>query len=199
MDFWVSNLDPSKRNCTWPWPYYQYAITTKAMLYEISRALHCTKETPPLFHDCFWEIHDMIHAFNENMAKVFIPSRSFALMSLWTFDSSTGCAQTGFSILANPTCFKTNYHTTCCGPTRIFSMEMADGNPSYHLLSLRTRRQLLACCCFVFPNLCFFCLFLDSGICVLNSTVDFKEKWCLCLILNQEALVLTMACSQWIL
>ena len=37
-------------------------------------AIKYTKENPPAFVDCFWEVRELIDAWNESMSKNFSPS-----------------------------------------------------------------------------------------------------------------------------
>ena len=53
----------------------------------ILKALAITARQPPAFSDCFWEVREIIEAWNANMTEQFTPSWVSCLdesMSTWT-------------------------------------------------------------------------------------------------------------------
>ena len=94
----------------------------------LTSALWFTESAPPNFRDKFWEVRDMIAAWNDHMAKIFLSAWAVCLdksMSIWhnrwTCPGWVFCPQ-------NPHPFGNEYHTACCELSGIlFSMELVEG------------------------------------------------------------------------
>ena len=69
----------------------------------ITRELRYTNANPPPFPDKFWEVRQLIKAFNDRMMGVFNSGCAFVLMS--QCQSGTTCTPVldGSSVHANPT------------------------------------------------------------------------------------------------
>ena len=94
----------------------------------ILKAFLITSSDPPDFRDCFWEIHDILKAWNENMTEYFTPSWVSCLdksMSTWT--NKYSCPGWMF-MPCKPWPFGNEYHMECCSLSGIlWQMEMVEG------------------------------------------------------------------------
>ena len=80
----------------------------------ILKALSITSCDPPAFRDHFWEIHEILKAWNKNMMEQFTPSWVSCLdesMSTWTIKYS--CPGWMF-VPCKPWPFGNEYHMVCC-------------------------------------------------------------------------------------
>ncbi len=131
--------------------------------------------------DKFWEVREMIEAWNENMTNAFRPSWISCLdesMSPWTNPFS--CP--GYMYVPRkPHPYGNEYHTVCCGRSRIlWGIEMVEGKdaprgrvkefedrggPTVGLL-LRLMKP------FFYTGMA---LVLDSGFCVLKALVELRK------------------------
>ena len=85
-----------------------------------THALRHTNKEPPSYEDKFWEIRDLIEAWNKNMCKNFMPSWVSCLdgsMSHWT----SKCTCSGFVFVPKKTFAQGNeHHTVACGESGMF-------------------------------------------------------------------------------
>ena len=83
----------------------------------ILKALAITARQPPAFRDRFWEVREIIEAWNANMTEQFTPSWVSWLdesMSTWT--NKYSCPGWMF-VPRKPWPFGNEYHTVCCSDT----------------------------------------------------------------------------------
>ncbi len=81
----------------------------------ITLALQFTLSPPPTFWDRFWQIWEMVSAWNEHIQKIFSAGWVICLdksMSIWF--SQWPCPGWVFCP-CKPHPFGNEYHTTCCG------------------------------------------------------------------------------------
>lgn len=151
----------------------------------ILSAIRYTSSPAPGHKDKFWEVRDLLKAFNENMAKVFVPSYISCLdesMSFWT--NKFTCP--GFIFVPRkPWPFGNEYHTIACGLSGIlYQLELVEGKdrprelgkpehenkggPTVGLL-LRLTKILHGTGKIVV---------LDSGFCVLKAIVELRKVGC---------------------
>ena len=94
----------------------------------IVHALGFTNKTPPTYRDRFWEVRDMLAAWNKNMADNFCPSWISCLdesMSKWV----NKFTYPGYMCVPRkPWQFGNEYHTICCSKSGImYAMELVEG------------------------------------------------------------------------
>ncbi len=110
-------------------PYTFLPLMRRKHLEEITWKLQFTFSDCPEFCDIFWEVHEMIDAWNKNIELHFILSWVLCLdesMSIW-FQHST-CLGWVFCP-RKPHPFGNEYQTACCGLTGIlFSLKIMEGN-----------------------------------------------------------------------
>eukprot|EP00986_Skeletonema_menzelii_P014601 scaffold9796_cov108-Skeletonema_menzelii.AAC.1 len=148
----------------------------------ITRELRFTSAAAPSYRDRFWEVREMITAWNENM-KFFIAGWVTCLdesMSIW-FSKFT-CPGWVFCP-RKPHPFGNEYHTHCCGITGIlFAMEMVEGKDRPSQLGLpmfeaehgKTGGLLLRLCESIWGSCRY--VVLDSGFCVLQGIVALRQR-----------------------
>ena len=122
--YW-DNSDPSPFKDD---PFRLHSFMTFARFDAITRALSFTGHTPPLYIDTFWEVRQMIHAWNWDMADVFLAvwvSCHEESMPIWT--SRWTCP--GFMFVPRkPHPVGNEYHTITDGLCGIlFGMEIVKG------------------------------------------------------------------------
>ena len=94
----------------------------------ILKALAITARQPPAFRDCFWEVREVLEAWNSNMMEQFTPSWVSCLdksMSTWT--NKYSCP--GWMFVPQKLWpFGNEYHTVCCSLSGIlWQMELVEG------------------------------------------------------------------------
>ena len=123
-EFWsVKPVDPFDGA-----PFRVSHIMSRNRFEEILRALTFTVHQPPMFKDGFWFVREIIQGWNDNMAKIFIPSWVSCLdesMSIWI--NMFSCP--GFIFVPRkPHPFGNEYHTICCCKSGIlWQMELVEG------------------------------------------------------------------------
>ena len=103
--------------------YKQFKLVTKSLSY--------TNVSAPTYHDKYWQVRQMLQAFNDNMARIFLSSWVICLdesMSIWhnkfTCPGWIYCP-------CKPQPFGNEYHTACCGKSNIlFLLELVKGKAS---------------------------------------------------------------------
>ena len=94
----------------------------------IMSSLTLTKRKAPAYKDRFWQVREMIEAWNHHMSENFKPSWASCLdesMSIW-FNEFT-CPGWMFCP-RKPHPYGNEYHTICCGHLGIlFAMEIVEG------------------------------------------------------------------------
>ena len=149
---------------------------------DITRCLRFTDKKPPSYVDKFWEVRQMIQSWNINMALVFVVSWITCLdesMSIWynrwTCPGWVFCPR-------KPHPFGNEWHTACCGMTRIlFSIELVEGKDrpremgrqEFDVLG-KTVGLLLRMLKSVFNTGRY--IVLDSGFCVLKALIELRQN-----------------------
>jgi hypothetical protein len=142
-----------------------------------------TDDTPPNYHDPFFEIRKLVEAWNKNMTSNFRPSWISCLdesMSTWV--NKYICPGYMF-VPRKPWPFGNEYHTIACGVSEIlYRMELVEGKDEPKEgrgrkefdelgktvgLLLRLTRSLWGTAKVVV---------LDSGFCVLQGIVELKKR-----------------------
>ena len=154
-DFWDKKPYNPRSN---PCPYQFSLLMNKTRFDEITSELRFTNQAPPTYHDCFWEVREMVREWNKNMWAFFIQTWMICLdesMSIWfqrwTCPGWVFCPR-------KPHPFGNEYHTACC----LFSLELVEGKdrpaqlgpPEYDDLGGKTTDSLLRVICFLFKLLC---------------------------------------------
>ena len=97
----------------------------------ILKALAITARQPPAFRDRFWEVREVLEAWNSNMMEHFTPSWVSCLdesMSTWT--NKYSCPGWMF-VPQKPWPFGNEYHMVCCSLSGIlWQMELVEGKDS---------------------------------------------------------------------
>ena len=147
----------------------------------ILKGLSFTSHQLPVFRDRFWEVWEMLDAWNTNMTEQFTPSWVSCLdesMSTWT--NKYSCPGWMF-VPRKPWPFGNEYHTVCCSMSGIlWQMELIEGKdspseiiPKFHNegktvgLLLRVLEPIFAKGMTVI---------LDSGFCVLKGIIELKKR-----------------------
>jgi len=109
-------------------PYSYREIMTRDRFEEILRNIQFTSFEPPQERDRFWEVREMIEAWNTNMERQFKPSYLNCIdesMSKWV--NKWTCP--GFMIVPRkPWPFGNEYHTIACASSFVlFRMELQEG------------------------------------------------------------------------
>jgi hypothetical protein len=146
----------------------------------ITSALRFTAKPPPSFRDRFWQVREMIAAWNKNMREKFSAGWALCLdesmsiwFSRWTCPGWVFCPR-------KPHPFGNEYHTACCGMSGImFSMEMVEGKDRPPQISERfceygkTTGLLMRMLSSYFATGRY--VVLDSGFCVLKGLIELKK------------------------
>ncbi len=107
----------------------------------ITSAVQFTTKPPPSFRDKFWQIWDLILAWNKHMQAIFIAVWALCLdksMSIW--NNRWTCPGWVFCP-CNSWPFGNEYHTACCRLSGImFVMEMIEGKT----ILLRSQRGIVS-------------------------------------------------------
>ena len=146
----------------------------------ILKALSITSHDPPAFRDHFWEICEILKAWNENMMEQFTPSWVSCLdesMSTWT--DKYGCSGWMF-VQCKPWPFGNEYHMVCCSLSGIlWQMEIVEGKdaPSQIVPKFNNQGKTVGLLLHVLEpifgkgNM----VVLDSGFCVLKGIMELKK------------------------
>jgi hypothetical protein len=124
-DFFT-NRDYDEKNA--PCPYRLAKYMSPRQFEDLLSHLRPCKPNPPALPGRFWEVREMMKAWKDNMAAVFIPSWIVCLdesMSIWLSRwTCPGC----FFCPRKPHPFGNEYHTICCGDSGIlFDLEIVEG------------------------------------------------------------------------
>jgi hypothetical protein len=148
----------------------------------IINALKYTERTPPSYRDKFWEVRDIIQAWNDNMMENFTPSWVSCLdesMSKWL--NQYTCP--GYMVVPRkPWPFGNEYHSICCAKTGImYAIELVEGKdvpaelPAKEFEHLgKTVSLLLRLTKSIWGSSRL--VILDSGFCVLEGIVALRQK-----------------------
>ena len=147
----------------------------------ILKALAITSRSPPAFRDRFWEVHEILEAWNANMTEQFTPSWVSCLdksMSSWT----NKCSCPGWMFVPRkPWPFGNEYHMVCCSLSGIlWQMELVEGKdaPSQPVPKFNNQGKTVGLLLLVLEpifgkgNM----VVLDSGFCVLKGIVELKKR-----------------------
>ena len=146
---------------------------------EIIGALAFTDLEPPSFKDKFWEIRQMVKAWNDNMCAVFSAGWITCLdesMSIWT--NKWTCPGYVFCP-RKPHPFGNEWHTISCGICGIlFAMELVEGKDRPSELpappkNKKTIHLLLRLCKSLYGTGKI--VILDSGFCVLQGIIKLRK------------------------
>ncbi|MBM4179814.1 MAG: hypothetical protein FJ211_10875, partial [Ignavibacteria bacterium] len=179
-DYWCYDNTPRDQT-TDPCPYNFRDLMGKKRFHVIGRNLAFTDVPPPTYVDRFWQIRQMIHAWNEHMANIFLAAWIVCLdesMSIWhtrwTCPGWVFCPR-------KPHPFGNEYHSACCGiSTIMFVIEMVEGKDAPALLRRpyeamgKTAGLLLRMLSSYFGTGRY--IVLDSGFCVLKALVELKRN-----------------------
>lgn len=148
---------------------------------DILYSLGYTKSNPPAYNDKFYEIRDLVDAWNEHMSENFTPGWASCLdesMMEWT--NQYTCP--GFMFVPRkPHPFGNEWHSICCGVSGImFAVELVEGKDSPPELKkefetlgktvgllLRLTKKLWNTGKLVV---------LDSGFCVLKGLIELRRR-----------------------
>jgi len=146
----------------------------------ITSALRFTTKPAPSYQDKFWQIRDLILAWNEHMAAIFFAAWALRLdesMSIW--NNKWTCPGWVFCP-RKPWPFGNEYHTACCGLSGImFVMELVEGKdhppqvvPRFSEMG-KTAGLMMRMLSSYFSTGRY--IVLDSGFCVLKALVQLKK------------------------
>ena len=147
-------------------------------------ALSFTKRQPPVYKDRFWEVREMMDAFNNHMADIFKCGWVACLdesMSIW-FNKWT--CPGWMMVPRKPHPFGNEYHTICCGLCGwLFAMSIQEGKdaPKERRGEHGETERRHGKTCALLLRLCKSLYFsgkvvvLDSGFCVLQALVELKK------------------------
>ena len=150
----------------------------------ILRSIFYTDQEKPAYRDKFWEVRQMIVAWNDNMAEQFTPSWVSCLeesMSPWT--NKYTCPGWMF-VPRKPHPFGNEYHSVCCSMSGImWGIEIVEGKDApraaahpkpKHNNHGNTVGLLLRILQPIFTK--GYVVVLDSGFCVLKGIVELKKR-----------------------
>lgn len=146
---------------------------------QILRALSFTSRDPPNFKDRFWQVRDVINAWNINMHGKFKSGWVTCLdesMSSWL--SKYTCPGWMF-VPRKPRPFGNEYHSICCGVSGImFAIELVEGKDRPPELPSppkdeKTKHLLLSLCQSLYSSGKI--VVLDSGFSVMKALVALKK------------------------
>ena len=148
---------------------------------DILSALAFTNENPPTWKDKFWEVRQMIAAWNTHMTEIFQSSWVSCLdesMSIW---SNRWTCPGWMFVPRKPHPFGNEYHSICCGVSRLmFGIELVEGKdrpinrPADPTNATGGTAGLLLRLCKPLFNTGKVVV-LDSGFCVLKALITLKE------------------------
>ena len=152
---------------------------------KILSALRFAKSNPPTYIDRFWEVRELIDAWNRNMTRRFMPGWASCLdesMSPWT--NKYTCP--GHMIVPRkPWPLGNEYHSICCCTSGImYAVELVEGKdrpkqkPPEKFSNVTkkgtTTSLLLRLCESIFHV--GMVVILDSGFCVLRALIELKKR-----------------------
>jgi Transposase IS4 len=163
-------------------PYRFNHLIKRSRFDSILSALTLTDNTPPLYVDRFFQVRQLIAAWNDNMFANFSPGWISCLdESMMTWTNKYSCP--GFMFVPRkPHPFGNEWHTICCGlSTIMFAVELVEGKdrpPQKQPerfeelgktggLLLRLTKSLWNTAKVVV---------LDSGFCVLKALIELRQK-----------------------
>jgi hypothetical protein len=144
-------------------------------------ALWFTTQPPPSFRVKFWQIRDLILAWNEHMQAILVAAWALCLnesMSIW--NNCWTCPGWVFCP-CKPWPVGYEYHTSCCGLLGImFVMEMVEGKDHPPQVAERYSEELGKTTGLLMRMLQSYyasgrCVVLDSNFCVLMALVQLKK------------------------
>ena len=146
----------------------------------ILKALPITATQPPAFMDHFWEVQEIIEAWNANMTEQFTPSWVRCLEeSMSTWMNKYSCPGQ-MLVPRNPWPFGNEYLTVCCSFSGILcQMELVEGkdSPSEIIPKYNNQGETVGLLLhvsepiFTWGNV----VILDSGFCMLKGIVESKK------------------------
>ena len=174
-DFW-SSFPINPRSGA---PYRVNEYMSRRRFEIIIKCLSYTDKKPPAFKDAFWEVRDMIQAWNENMDTKFKSGYINCLdESMSTWYNRWTCPGWMF-VPRKPRPFGNEYHTICCGLSGVlFRMKIVEGKDAPPQLNTTPSKKKTA---ELMKELCTAILHtgkilvLDSGFCVLEALVELKK------------------------
>jgi len=155
---------------------------SRARFEEIVSALQYTDEQPPAYLDKFWEVCQMLDAFNNNMQAQFRPSWISCIdesMSKWV--SQYSCP--GFMLVPQkPWPCGNKYHTISCGETEIlYRLDLVEGKdeprerpPKKYSEYGKTVGCMLRLAEPLFSSS--FVVVMDSGFCILQGLIELLKR-----------------------
>jgi hypothetical protein len=156
---------------------------TRNRFYDITSCLAFTLPNPPIFKDRFWEVRDLLIAWNKNMIDQFIPSWISCLdesMSVWL--NKWTCPGWRF-VGRKPKPFGNEYHTIADGLCSIvYGLELCEGKkdrpkerpkPEFSQYG-PTGGLLLRLCKVLFGK--GKVVILDSGFCILQALIELAKQ-----------------------
>jgi Transposase IS4 len=157
-------------------------LMSKNRFNSILAALKYSDQDPPIYHDKFHQVRQMIAAWNSNMAKIFRPGWVSCLdepMSPWTNERT--CPGWMF-VPRKPHPMGNEYHTVCCGISGVmWAIELVEGKDAPRERTNicfadkpKTVGLLLRLCSSIFQS--GRVIILDSGFCVLQGIVELCQR-----------------------
>ena len=164
-------------------PYRLNCWMSKKRFEDILAAISYTSREPPAFVDRFWEVREMLAAFNDHCAEVFRCSWVACLdesMSIW-FNKWT--CPGWMMVPRKPHPFGNEYHSINCGLCGfLFGLELQEGKDApKELRHVNSDTNKHGKTCGLLLRLCKSLYFtgkivvLDSGFCVLQALVELKK------------------------
>ena len=151
---------------------------------KILSAIRYSKSDPPAYKDRFWEVRELIEAWNDNMSAVFSPGWVSCLdesMSPWT--NKYTCPG-HMCVPRKPWPLGNEYHTICCCISGLmYAVEIVEGKDHPKEVSPEftddprfgaTTSLLLRLCKSIFHI--GMIVILDSGFCVLRAIIELKKR-----------------------
>lgn len=162
-------------------PFRLNDIMSRARFDQILHAITYTNTKPPLFKDRFWEIRDMVDAWNHHMEENFVAGWMSCLdesmsiwNNMWTCPGWVFCPR-------KPHPIGNEYHSICCCTSGImYAIEMVEGKdkpkqiPSHPTNKLgKTVGLLLRLSKSIHSS--GKSMVLDSGFCILQGLVELRK------------------------
>jgi Transposase IS4 len=165
-------------------PFRLDDIMSRNRFEAIMKAIKLTNNPPPSYRDRFWEIRDLVAAFNVHMTNVFMSGYIACLdesMSTWT---NRWTCPGWMYVPRKPNPMGNEWHTICCTLSGImFGMELVEGKdapPERRLVDPsdvakgKTAGLLLRLCRPLFGTGTI--VILDSGFCVLQAIIELRKN-----------------------
>ena len=126
LDFWVC-LSSRPRDMYWNPPYFG-ELMSKTRFIQIHSALRLRNEQPPVnYRDRFWQVRELIRAFNTLMELSFFSSWLVCVDESMVIFSNSFCPG-WMNVKRKPHPFGNEYHTiACCQTHIIFYIEIVEG------------------------------------------------------------------------